>query len=285
MSHEATAYVFPRKWLSTHAKWLCTLNDFEPPMGSFTPWYLPLANVVCEGYVFTGVCLFTGGSAPVHAWRPPHQGGPPARETPLPRRPPARETPLQAHTQGGNWGGSDPGLHPRGKLRQNRSRPTPKDEIEGDQVQANIQGGNWGGSGPNLPPRWLMLRAVHILLECILVGIVKGGGGGVLESFPNGSPFGKSLFMKHFDDDPLDYTRRITKFNSGKKARNVFVLDTIVYISSSFYWRGSAGKTACYLYPCKQDKKLREITCTNCWGLKDQQAHTSDKTENHFCRI
>ena len=40
---------------------------------------LPPANVVCEGYVFTGVCLSTGG------------GG------------------LQAHTQGESWGGSGRG--------------------------------------------------------------------------------------------------------------------------------------------------------------------------------
>ena len=42
---------------------------------------------------------------------------------------------IQAHTQGGHWGGSDPGPHPRGKLRGIRSRPTPTGEIEGDQVQ------------------------------------------------------------------------------------------------------------------------------------------------------
>ena len=30
---------------------------------------------------------------------------------------------------------SDPGPHPRGKLRGIRSRPTPKGEIEGDQIQ------------------------------------------------------------------------------------------------------------------------------------------------------
>ena len=34
-------------------------------------------------------------------------------------------------------GGSDPGPHPRGKLRGIRSRPTPKREIEGDQIQAD----------------------------------------------------------------------------------------------------------------------------------------------------
>ena len=37
---------------------------------------------------------------------------------------------------------SDPGPHPRGKLRGIRPRPTPKGEIEGDQVQAHTQGGN-----------------------------------------------------------------------------------------------------------------------------------------------
>ena len=43
---------------------------------------------------------------------------------------------VQAHTQRGNWEGSDPGPHPRGKLRGIRSRLTPKGEIEGDQIQA-----------------------------------------------------------------------------------------------------------------------------------------------------
>ena len=37
---------------------------------------------------------------------------------------------------------SGPGPHPREKWRGIRSRPTPKGEIEGDQVQAHTQGGN-----------------------------------------------------------------------------------------------------------------------------------------------
>ena len=148
---------------------------------------LPPANVVCEGYVFTGVCLSTGrgGAASVYAGIYPPPRRPPTRETPLPRRPPLpRRHPLhtqgeieghqvQAHSQGGNWGGSDPGLHPRGKLRGIRSRPTPKGEIQGDQIQAHTQGGNSGGSGPDPPQRWLLLRAVRILLECILVSKTK----------------------------------------------------------------------------------------------------------------
>ena len=48
---------------------------------------------------------------------------------------------LQGVSARGVWP-SDPGPHPRGKLRGIRSRPTPKGEIEGDQVQAHTQGGN-----------------------------------------------------------------------------------------------------------------------------------------------
>ena len=113
---------------------------------------------------------------------------PPAKETketpcqgdpPPPRRPPQ-------------------GPHPGGKLRGIRSRPTAKGEIEGDQIQAHTQGkieGNQiqahtqggnsrptpkgeirGGSGPDPlpPPRRLLLRAVRILLECILVEVICG---------------------------------------------------------------------------------------------------------------
>ena len=70
---------------------------------------------------------------------PPPERHPPSRETPLretpsPRRPPSRPTPrgkiegdqIQAHTKWGNWGGSDPGPHPRGKLRGIRPRLPPQ---------------------------------------------------------------------------------------------------------------------------------------------------------------
>ena len=87
-----------------------------------------------------------------------------------------------------------PGPHPRGKFRGIRSRPTPKGEIEGDQIQAHTQRGNLGGSDPGTHPRgeiegdqiqahtqggnWSRLwhtvneRPVRILLECILVWIL-----------------------------------------------------------------------------------------------------------------
>ena len=112
-------------------------------------------------------------------------GDPPARVTPPPlpgRHPPpgphprgklrgirSRPTPkgeiegdqIQAHTQGGNSGGSDPGPHPRGKFRGIRSRPTSKGEIQGDQVQANIQGGNSGRLGPTPPPMTTAAGGMH----------------------------------------------------------------------------------------------------------------------------
>ena len=42
---------------------------------------------------------------------------------------------------------------PKGKFRGIRSRPTPKGEIQGDQIQAHTQGGNSGGSDPGPHPR------------------------------------------------------------------------------------------------------------------------------------
>ena len=93
-------------------------------------FFLLPANVVCEGYVFAGVCLPSPlpGRPPTREiphppaketplpGRPPHQGDPPAKETPLPGRPPTRETPS--------------------------SRPTPRGggKLRGDQVQAHSQG-------------------------------------------------------------------------------------------------------------------------------------------------
>ena len=102
-----------------------------------------------------------------------------------------------------------PGPHPRGKFRGSGQgglqAHTWGGEGEGDLVQAHTQGGSWGGSGwgcaclggcllwgcllwgvsaPGVsalggawsrgegcgdPPWWLLLRAVRILLECILV--------------------------------------------------------------------------------------------------------------------
>ena len=105
---------------------------------------------------------------------PPKEGGFPKKEapplgrrTPLPRRPlgkealPSRPTPkgeiegdqVQAHTQGGNLGESDPGPHQRGKLRGIRSRPPPP-PTHTHEKQTPAYGNEW---------------PVRILLECILV--------------------------------------------------------------------------------------------------------------------
>ena len=48
----------------------------------------------CEGYVFTGVCLSTGGVCLSACW----DTTPPAKETPLPRTPPVKETPPAKET-------------------------------------------------------------------------------------------------------------------------------------------------------------------------------------------
>ena len=76
----------------------------------------------------------------------PQEGDPLAKETPQKERPPEGETPREGGTpcQGDPPQEGDPplGPHPRGKLRGIKSRPTPKGEIEGDQIQAHTQGGN-----------------------------------------------------------------------------------------------------------------------------------------------
>ena len=75
-----------------------------------------------------------------------------------------------------------PGPHPGGEFRgiwpAGVFRPTPKGEVEGDLaegggLQAQTRGlpGSEGGSAPrgSASPGRLLLRAVHILLECMLV--------------------------------------------------------------------------------------------------------------------
>ena len=82
-----------------------------------------LPNIV-TGNVFTAVCdsVHGGGGLPqcMLGYHPPSR--PPKKETP--KKEPASRPP------------------PRGKLRGIRFRPTPKGEIEGDQIQAHTQGGN-----------------------------------------------------------------------------------------------------------------------------------------------
>ena len=166
-------------------RWKCTVQWvlFCCPFGRFKlHLYLLLpANVVCEGYVFIGVCLSTGGGIPAYI-----AGGIPACLAAGPQGRgwyPSMNWRFPAHSQRGSLGGSGGG----------DSRSTPKGEVEGDLVQAHNQGGSWGGSGQRGasgggvsapggmpapggcllrggdPPWRLLLRAVRILLECILV--------------------------------------------------------------------------------------------------------------------
>ena len=114
---------------------------------------LPPANVVCESYVFTGVCLSTGGisqqgdpwegGTPRHgdppAGRPPWQGDPPEGG------PPGRKTPPPPTLEGGTPWQGDP---PAGRPPPGREIPTPPRTATGTHPTG---------------------REVRILLECILV--------------------------------------------------------------------------------------------------------------------
>ena len=71
----------------------------------------------------------------------------------------------------GIWpGGGSPGPHPRGNLRGIWSMPTPKGELEGDLAgRVLAPGGCLPRGGGDSNPWLLLLRAVRILLECILI--------------------------------------------------------------------------------------------------------------------
>ena len=96
-------------------------------------WFeLPPTNIVCEGYVFTSVCLSVMGGSPG----------------------------LQAHTRGGaDWGGEGLQAHTQGGFQAHTQ-------------QAQAWGGypsmHWGRHPSS---RRLLLWAVRILLECILVSV------------------------------------------------------------------------------------------------------------------
>ena len=96
---------------------------------------LPYANEVWGKVMFlqVSVILSTGGSASVHAGRPPCQGDPPAKERP--------------------WEGDQIlGLAPKGEIEGGQIQAHTQGEIQGDQIQTHTQGGNSGGSGPGQHP-------------------------------------------------------------------------------------------------------------------------------------
>ena len=59
--------------------WTFYLNHLSPLWGYF---YRP-PNEVCKGYVFTGVCLSTGGVCPIACWDTPEADTKPEADTPL----------------------------------------------------------------------------------------------------------------------------------------------------------------------------------------------------------
>ena len=128
----------------------------------------------CEGYVYTGVCLSTGGEYLVRY--PPRTSYPPGPGTPTPQHqvhppdqvhPPRPSTPLQARYLPG------PGTPPR-------TRYTPQDQVHtppglGTPPRVHPPGPGTPPDqvhppGPGTPPGIRpLLRTVRILLECILV--------------------------------------------------------------------------------------------------------------------
>ena len=94
---------------------------------------LPPANEVCEGYVFTGVCLSTGGST----WAgtpPPGQVHPPGRLHPLGRyTPQAGTSPRQVHLPAGTP------TPPPGRYKPPLGRYTPQAGTPPATVHAGIQ--------------------------------------------------------------------------------------------------------------------------------------------------
>ena len=129
---------------------------------------LPPANEVCEGYVFTGVCLSTGwgegGVCPIACWDTPpgtrrrHPPGPeadtPWADTPLGQPPPGQTPPPQDQRQ------TPPGRTPPcpGPETDTLQRQTPP---LGKHPQADPLRSAWWDT--------VNKRAVRIPLECILV--------------------------------------------------------------------------------------------------------------------
>ena len=95
----------------------------------------------CEGYVFTPVCLSTGGGLPQHML-----GYPPGAGTPQSRHPPGTRHPQSRHPPGTK--------HPQEQAPPGADTPT---------------GAGTSRTRPPPPSRQLRLRTVRILLECILV--------------------------------------------------------------------------------------------------------------------
>ena len=111
------------------------------------PLLLPPANEVCEGYVFTHVCLSTGGEE--YLGRYPRPGTPPGRYTPSGRYPPGRYTPgqvppSQVHPQAGtpSWAGTPP------LAGTSTQAGTPPRQVPPGQAHPPWEGTPWAGTPP-----------------------------------------------------------------------------------------------------------------------------------------
>ena len=132
----------------------------------------------CEGYVFTGVCLSTGGvgvSVSVHAGipHPPRSRPPLGADTPpnpqsrhTPSRHPPRRHPKSRHPPGADIPRS---RHPP-EADIPQSRHPPKQTPPGaDPPSRHPPADTPPGADPTPPERRPLLRTVRILLESILV--------------------------------------------------------------------------------------------------------------------
>ena len=123
---------------------------------------LPPANVVCEGYVFTGVCLSTVGEGLPQCML----GDPPTRETPLnplPGRPPlpgdhlpGRPPPGRHPCQGDPLPGRPPlaGRPPARETPHQEDTPARETPLPGrPPLQAHTQGGKLRGIRSRSTPK------------------------------------------------------------------------------------------------------------------------------------
>ena len=122
----------------------------------------------CEGYVFTGVCLSTGGGGVPDQVHPPGSRHPPGtRYTPLEQTPETRYTPGTRYIP---WDQVHPPEQtPLGLGTSLGTRYTPRSRPPWDQVHP-LGPGTPPGTRYTPPPEIRpLMRTVRILLECILV--------------------------------------------------------------------------------------------------------------------
>ena len=104
---------------------------------------------ICHSLI-RGVCLSACWDTLPAKETPPSSKEPPLLQGDPPRRLPSKETPQGDPSSKRPLSRKTPKETP---LQGDPPRPTPKGEIERDQIQAHTQGENWGGSNPGPHPR------------------------------------------------------------------------------------------------------------------------------------